>query len=198
MLSRPPVAGTPGSLILVRHSLPAIDPAVPASQWSLSAEGRRRCAALAGQLAGYALEVVVSSVEPKAQETARVVAGRLGLPLEVVEGLHEHSRRGLAWTDRATFQAAVADLMARPGELVMGEETADQAHRRFRTAVLSVLERHPARTLAVVTHGTVMSLLVARANGLDPLPFWRRLGMPAFAVLSRPALSLVECVECVQ
>jgi hypothetical protein len=40
-----------------------------------------------------------------------------------------------------------------------------------------------------------MTLLIARANGLDPVPFWKSLGLPAFAVLSLPGLRLLEVVE---
>ncbi len=34
-------------LILVKHSLPVLEPAVPAREWRLGEEGRRRCAGLA-------------------------------------------------------------------------------------------------------------------------------------------------------
>ena len=40
-----------------------------------------------------------------------------------------------------------------------------------------------------------MTLLIARANRLDPIPFWKSLGLPAFAILSLPDLKLLEVVE---
>ena len=51
----------------------------------------------------------------------------------------------------------------------MGEESADDAHRRFASAINAVLKVNPQPpTLAVVAHGTVISLLAARAkvNGI--------------------------------
>lgn len=39
-------------LILVKHSLPVIEPTLPASQWRLGPEGRRRCERLAALLSG--------------------------------------------------------------------------------------------------------------------------------------------------
>jgi 2,3-bisphosphoglycerate-dependent phosphoglycerate mutase len=182
-------------LILVKHSLPAIDPAKPAATWPLSDEGRRRCGPLAARLAPYQLSAVVASEEPKAAETAALVAARLGLPLETVPGLHEHLRTNVGWLGAAAFEDAVARCFARPDELVFGQETANQARDRFMAAIGRVLERHPAGSVAVVAHGTVISLFVAARAGLDPFALWRRLGLPAVVVLSRPDLALLTVVE---
>jgi broad specificity phosphatase PhoE len=189
------VAGPGCKLILVRHSLPEFVSGVPASQWRLSAEGRRRCEVLAGHLAAYDLAVVVASEEPRAAETGQIVARMLDLSFETAPDLHEHERGVVQdMGSQEAFQAQVARLFERPGERVLGYETADQAHTRFAAAVARVLEQHPTGNPAIVSHGTVMTLLVARANDLDPLPFWKRLGLPAFAVLTLPAFDLLEVV----
>ena len=79
-------------LILVKQSLPIILESVPARQWTLSEEGRERALELAGKLVNYQPEIVVSSVEPKARETAEARAENLGLEFRLFEGLHEHDR----------------------------------------------------------------------------------------------------------
>lgn len=186
-------------LVLVRHSLPEMVTGAPASEWHLSAEGRRRCTALAGRLAAFGLAAVVSSQESKAVETGQIVAGTLGLPLETAPGLHEHERgvvRDLG--SREEFQAQVARFFEHPDRLVLGYETADEAHARFARAVASAIERRPAINLAIVSHGTVITLFVARATGLDPVPFWKGLGFPSFVVLSLPELALLEVVADVE
>jgi broad specificity phosphatase PhoE len=183
-------------LILVRHSLPEFVTGVPARQWHLSAEGRQRCETLAGRLAAYDLAAIVASEEPKAAETGQIVARILGLPFEMVPGLHEHERgvvRDLGSVE--VFQAQVAAFFAQPSERVFGRETADEAHARFAAAVAAVLEQHPHGNPAIVSHGTVMTLFIARANHLDPVPFWKSLGLPAFAVLSLPSLGLLGVAE---
>jgi len=185
-------------LILVRHSLPEIVPDLPARQWHLSDEGRLRCRKLAEALAGYDLGVVVSSVEPKAMETGRIVASVLGTPSETAPNLHEHDRRGVQFTAEETvFQEQVARFFSSPRELVYGAETADGAHRRFAAAIDRVVERRPDMTLAVVAHGSVITLFVARAAGLEPMPFWKKLGLPSFVVLSLPGFELLQVVEAV-
>lgn len=183
-------------LILVRHSLPEFVTGVPASRWHLSAEGRRRCRRLAERLADQDLAVIVTSEEPKAAETGQIVAETLDLRLEAAPGLHEHER-GVV-TDMGSqeqFRAQVARLLALPDELVMGYETADQAHARFCAAVDRVVGQHATGNLAIVSHGTVITLLVARANRLDPVPLWQSLGLPAFVTLGLPDLRLLEPVN---
>ena len=49
---------------------------------------------MGGRLARYGPRIVISSEEPKAVETARVAAGRLGVEHTVSPGLHEHDRTG--------------------------------------------------------------------------------------------------------
>lgn len=183
-------------LVLVRHSLPEMVGGVPASQWGLSTVGRRRCEALAERLSEHEPAVVVTSEEPKAIETGRIIADILDLPLGMEPGLHEHERGAVRYLDdREHFQAQVTRFFEHPGELVFGHETADRAYARFAAAVARILDEHPVGNLAIVTHGTVMTLFIARANRLAPLPFWKSLGLPSFAVLSLPGFDLLQVIR---
>lgn len=185
------------TLMLVKHSLPRIDPARPARQWPLAAEGRRRCVSLAERLAPYAPAALVASVEPKASETAALVAARLGMAWETAEGLHEHDRSNVGFLGEEEWQAAIARFFARPDELVLGRETATQARQRFARAVAEVLERTGEGNVAIVAHGTVIALYVAARAGVEPLPLWQRLGLPSFVALSLPDHRLLATVDAV-
>src|SRR5262249_3623750 len=134
-----------------------------------------RCAPLAEQLAGYQPAAIVASPEPKATETAALVAGQLGLPCEVMDGLEENDRSGFAYVSAEQYALTLAAFFAHPEERVLGCETAAQAERRFTRAIDEVLRAHRAGSLVVVAHGTVMSLFVARHAGI---------------LEARPALSL--------
>jgi len=88
------------NLILVRHSVPEIDPDVPSFQWHLSDEGRKQCFQLAENLKAYTIKVIFTSPESKAQETAEILATQLGnMPVDVHEGLREHDRRNVGWVE---------------------------------------------------------------------------------------------------
>ena len=182
-------------LILVKHARPEITPTVPARQWPLSETGRTQCALLADQLAPYAPAALVSSVEPKAFETAHLVAHRLHASVQIVDGLHEHDRSNTPWLGPEAFTSAVAAFFHRPAELIMGSETAHQASQRFARSIDAVLRQHAEQNIIVFTHGTVLSLFVAHTTGLEPLILWQRLGLPSFVVLTLPQLALVKIVE---
>lgn len=179
-------------LILVKHARPAIDPRQPASRWTLSPEGRRRAAALADQLAPFSPVVLHTSPEPKAVETASIAAERLGLAVETVAGLEEQARDNEPITTPDDFRARARRLFEEPERVVFGTESAAAARQRFTRALMGVIARQPAGDVVVVSHGTVISLFVAATTGIDPYPFWDRLGLPALAVLSLPELALTR------
>ncbi len=179
------------SLLLIRHAAPTVVPGVPAREWRLSADGRRRCEDLAQRVKRYNPRVVVTSVEPKARETAELVAARLGLMLVTVAGLHEHERDNVGYLERAEFEAAMARFFARPDEPILGRETAAQTLDRFSRAVDGALAMHATGDIAMVTHGTVLALFVAARAGLEPGTLWRGLALPDLVVLALPGFRLL-------
>src|SRR5688572_24025934 len=114
-------------LILVKHSVPEMIPDEPASTWRLSQTGQERCAALAAMLGVYQPDHIVASREPKAIETASIIAAVLHKRHTVTEGLHEHDRTGVAWLGADEFEARVARFFAQPDQVVFGQETANAA-----------------------------------------------------------------------
>jgi 2,3-bisphosphoglycerate-dependent phosphoglycerate mutase len=184
-----------GLLLLVKHSLPEIERQATASQWRLSTEGRRRCWPLAEELAPYTPDLIVCSQEPKAVETAQIVGDQLAIPVYSLSGLHEHERRTVPFLSRQELEACAAKLFANPSELVFGEETAEQAGERFSRAISATLAQHGGQTLAIISHGTVITLFVSRTNRIESFSFWKSLGLPSLVVLRLPGLGLDTIVE---
>ena len=180
------------TLILVKHALPEIDQAVPAREWHLSEEGRVRSRILGEELERHDLDLVVGSNEPKAVETAEIAAGILKIPMKVVEGLHEHERVNVGFLERERFEQSIRRFYEQPADLVFGEETAVGAHNRFSKAVSGLTTLHPRENIAIVTHGTVLSLFLSRNSDLEPFALWKQLGLPSWIVLSRPDFRVVE------
>jgi broad specificity phosphatase PhoE len=179
-------------LILARHAAPIKQPTVPAHEWPLSPAGQADAERLAELLAPYAPATMIASDEPKAQQTAQPLADRLGIPVEIMPGLHEHERRTVDYLDDEAFQATMARFFAEPDTLVFGEETAHQALARFTAAVEDALARYPVGDIALFTHGTVMSLFVAAHSDHEPMAFWYHLNLPAWVVFTAPDFKLLE------
>ena len=146
---------------------------MPSQEWRLSEEGRRRCGPLAERVAAYQPQVLVSSPEPKARETAELIAEPLGLDVKLEDGLRETARRTVGWLPRHQLELGIKALFDRPDQIVFGEESANAALNRFEAAVDGLPER-----AVVVTHGTVLSLYVAAKTGRDPFELWRSLELP--------------------
>ncbi len=187
------------SLILIRHSIVRQQPEISAHQWQLTDEGRARGLRLAEQLRRYQPGVVVTSAEPKAVQTGQLVAQTLDLPLETEPGLHEHLRESAPYyPDPRDFEARIEALLQHPDQLVFGDETGNAAGDRLQAALEAIIQRHPHTPIAAVSHGTVMSLFLARVAGVEPVSFWQTLGMPGYVVLRLPDFTLDEIVHEVQ
>ena len=178
-------------LILVKHSVPEIQPDSAANTWKLSEEGRRRAHPLAEQLEDYEPEVIVSSDESKAKETADILAAHLRREVHILPDLHEHDRSKAPFLSNDVFQSSIREFFQKPDELVFGAETANQAHARFYRAVHSVLSQFRDKTVVIVTHGTVISLFVSRLTGSSDLELWNKLGLPSFVAIDLHSSTLI-------
>ena len=182
-------------LVLVKHSMPEIDPAKPASAWKLGEVGRRRAESLAAKLMEFNPSVIWSSKESKAVETAEAVARELGVQVEIADGLEEHHRDNVPFmSSKDEFEEAVERFFLHPDELVLGMETANQARDRFAAAIDKVIEAGQSDSI-VVTHGTVITLYVASVAGVQMMSFWRRLGLPSYVVLTLPDMRIKSIAE---
>ena len=182
-------------LVLVKHSMPEIERDKPASAWKLGEVGRRRSVLLAAKLREFGPDVIWSSREPKAIETAQILASDFGVPVKIADGLEEHHRDNVPFLpSKEEFEEAVERFFRCPDRLELGTETAEQSRERFDTAIDKMIDAGQADSI-VVTHGTVISLYVANVTGVQTMEFWRRLGLPSYVVLAVPDMQLQSVVE---
>jgi broad specificity phosphatase PhoE len=178
------------SLVLIRHSRVSFDAALPWYEWPLSQEGRSRVGGLIPAVRQLAPRSIVSSTERKAVETACLIAAELDLCVAHDGRLCENDRTDLPVLSREDMQALLARFFSHPSEIAMGRESADDALRRFGEGIEAAINACTQGNVAVVAHGTVISLFVAAHNDVDAMAFWRELGMPGLVVLSIPDFQL--------
>jgi broad specificity phosphatase PhoE len=185
----------PTRLVLVKHAQPVLDAAVPARLWTLGEVGEVQATRLAWKLRELMPLTLVCSREPKAKRTCEIVASELGVSMRVVDGLEELDRPVLplmSAEEHDRLNSRIFEDLAKPG---IGEESGLQALGRFTTALTKAIDEAATDTLVVVTHGTVVSLLVSKHNDVDPIALWRRLSCPSFAVLTLPTFELRAIVD---
>ena len=170
-------------LLLAKHSSPVIAPEAPSHRWVLSERGQSRARWLAQQWRQRGVSKVYASLEPKALETAAVVAAALDIGLHPRPGLEENDRTGLGFLSADDLTQTIARFFAAPNQLIIGAETAANARARFEAAVRAIAAQAGNETVGIVAHGTVITLLVAAHNGLDPMEFWGQLDTPSYLVI---------------
>ena len=122
-------------------------------------------------------------------ETAEIIAQKIQLPVNVIEDLHEHERNNVPYL--SDFNSVVNEFFEKPDRIVFGTETADQAYERFSRAVYSALTGNKSGTTVIVSHGTVISLFVARLTDRRAFEIWSGLGLPGYFVLDLQSKHLV-------
>jgi broad specificity phosphatase PhoE len=179
-------------LILIKHAKPLVDPAKPSDLWGLSDEGREQARALASKIAPHNVAIVISSEEPKAEQTAQILAGELKVAVETAPDLHEHDRSNVPHMRSGEFISHVELFFRKPRERVLGRESASEALGRFENAIDDVLAEHAEGNIAIVSHGTVIALFVEHHSDRNGFAIWREMSLPSFAVFELPEMKLEE------
>jgi 2,3-bisphosphoglycerate-dependent phosphoglycerate mutase len=155
----------------------------------LTEEGRRQSEQLADWLAHEHLDHLMSSTLRRARETAAPVGERIGLDVELVQGLSEFDADAdsyipieeLRQARDPRFFALVEGRWDELGSSVDPTAFADLVH----TTIEGVIERFAGRRVAVVCHGGVINLYLGRILGVDR-PLWFE---PGYTSISRVAAS---------
>jgi probable phosphoglycerate mutase len=136
----------------------------------LNEAGRAQALALADSLAGRQIDAVYSSDLLRAHATARIVADRVGLPVELDAGLREVDVG--EWSGRSHDDLERSDpegfrRWREGGKGWRGGESYEQMGGRVVGAVLEIAKRHPGGTVLIVTHGGSIRACRATAAGLE-------------------------------
>jgi len=158
-------------------------------RWPLSEEGQREAGVLARQNFWREVELIFSSPEPKALQTTRPAARRWGVPLETVDCLHELHRPQPVHD----YEMVIARLFAEPETSIAGMEPAAQAAERITRCLKGLVASHPEQTLAVVSHGLILTLFLARLENRWPtVAEWRAIPFTGLAVMDTTTWRLIK------
>ena len=178
-------------LTLIRHANPEIIPSQPSRTWQLSKTGIEHSRLLAGKLTRYTPTVIITSDEPKAIQTGEIIAETFQIECLQFPGLHEQERAGEPFTTQDDFLSKIRMLFEHQDELIFGSESGVQARERFSRAVGEVTKRFPGQNVAIVTHGTVLSLWIESVTDRSAYEFWQSLGLPSAVTLTYPEMEII-------
>ncbi len=175
--------GTPATFVLLRHGETLLTPekrfsGSGGSDPSLSQVGRAQAERVAAELAARGtISAIVSSPLRRCRETAETVAARLGLPVDVEDGLREMNFgawEGLTFAEVGErFPDDLNAWLASPTVAPTGGESFEIVAERVSAARDKLLATHAGRTVLLVTHVTPVKILVQLALGAPPESVFR-------------------------
>jgi broad specificity phosphatase PhoE len=163
------------------------------SDHPLTARGREQAAALAEAVRPFAPQRIISSSIARAVETAAIVGGTLGVPIEADDALREFDCGVMEGRGDDAAWAAHAGVLrewfvlGRPDARIEGGESLTDLRARFIPFVAAAAQdllAHGSGAILMISHGGLLqSLLPEVLDGLDPAKV-REHPMPntAFAV----------------
>jgi broad specificity phosphatase PhoE len=170
-------------LYLVRHGatqLTAEDRFSGAIGVDLSDEGRRQAARLGDRLQDEGLSAVYSSPLSRTMETARLVVGPLGLPIEQRDGLREISHGHWEGLTRREVEERHPDEYAAWEEdpftfAPTGGESGVAVLARALPVIREIVTTHAGCRVLVVSHKATIRLLLSSLLGIDARGYRDRL-----------------------
>ncbi|MFE8937460.1 bifunctional RNase H/acid phosphatase [Streptomyces sp. NPDC007872] len=179
-----PDMGAPATFVLLRHGETALTPEKRFSgsggtDPELSAAGLRQAEAVAAALAARGtVQEIVSSPLTRCRQTAAAVAARLGLGVQIEQGLRETdfgAWEGLTFGEvRERYSEDLDAWLASPKAAPTGGgESFATVARRVGAARDRLTAAHAGRTVLLVTHVTPIKTLVRLALGAPPESLFR-------------------------
>jgi len=160
-------------LVLVRHARPlAVTVEDGRADPSLSDEGREQAARLADALRALGVDALYSSPLRRTLETAAPTAEATGLEVTVDKDLIELDSEMVSYAtdDQLSAQSDLAAAYFAGDWSQISSETPDQFVARIRSTLDGIVGRHRGQTVAVFTHGGVISAWIAAVVGAERFP----------------------------
>lgn len=173
------------TLIFLRHAETRKDKNNPASKWVLTEEGIKSAKDLAETGIFDDVDIIISSGEEKAYQTAKPFSDRLKKEITRIPELNELDRDKLKLVSRAEYEKMMSRFFDNLDYSIYGLETANRALSRFKKAVDVITRQNENKKILIVTHGTVLTLYFASLQNKlgDAFQRWKRLEFCGWGVV---------------
>ncbi|MFB6144754.1 MAG: histidine phosphatase family protein [Candidatus Nanohaloarchaea archaeon] len=158
------------SITFLRHFSTEVDPETPQAEWGLSEEGRKQQQEFV-ENNDFEHDVVYSSPEKKALETAQKISEKEDVPLIVSSDLKEvdRSEEGFIEEHEEYVEMVKEFLNGSPG---FAWEEFEEVRLRLKSFAETVEDE---KDVLAVTHGMILSTFLPELFGRDRFEFWQGL-----------------------
>ncbi|MDB5084168.1 MAG: hypothetical protein JWN30_1054 [Bacilli bacterium] len=169
------------NLYVIRHAQVEIDPNVPAQEWPLSKEGERSTLELIAAESWPDVSTIYHSPEPKAEQTATIIADALSLKMESHLALRE-LQINTGFLSSAEFEHRVGAFLE--GCPDPDFEDYELAGNRIEQGVKDIVRRAGGVSTAIVSHGRILTVWFSRLKGRRlTAAEWKSIKLPDLAVI---------------
>ncbi|MFX1569731.1 MAG: histidine phosphatase family protein [Promethearchaeota archaeon] len=150
-------------LIFLRHAETKINNEVIVSKWILTKKGKEEAKLLLKSAIFDNTELIITSNEEKAFETALPLVVRLNKPIIREKKLNEIVRdRGSLFATKEEYNRNIKLCMEKRNKSFNKWETANHALRRFSKKVRDIEKKYTKKKILIVSHGVVINLYFAK------------------------------------
>jgi len=171
-------------LVFIRHSKTDRNPQVPITCWGLAGSGIELAKELSENEVIRNLDVVYSSFQTKALETAVLLAKPNAIPIKADDRLTEvTSFTGPFESDFDTYTKNVHDFYSGDVTRISGGETKTEALERFNSALESIAKEESDKDfVGIISHGNILTLFSALYKDVDCYKLHTQIKQPDVAI----------------
>lgn len=166
------------TLIFLRHAETMQDKNELISQWVLTEKGKSAVERLANSGIFYDVEIIISSNENKAYQTAKSIADKLDKKIIKMPELNELNRDKGGLFTQDNYNRMMIMIFEDLDFTAHEWETCRHALNRFKRAVTKIDNQYNNKKILIVTHGIVMSLYFADMQNISEDIFVRWKSLP--------------------
>lgn len=172
-------------LVLIRHSKSLINPQIPIVTWGLSDEGVNLAKQLGDNEYIQKMQVVYSSLQPKALETAILATKNHGAYIKTDDRLTEiTSFTNRFVQDHVEYQKNIKNFYTGKVKKLFDGETAEEALKRFKQAIEDIVAHEiDSEFVGIVSHGNILAHFVSQFIERDVYRLAESIKQPDVAVL---------------
>lgn len=171
------------NLVFIRHSKSLVNPNIPITSWGLSEEGRILAKKLNSLPQTKTIEVIYSSLQPKALQTAALATENLDIAVKKDNNLTESTSFTNKFVSLKELEENTRRYYAEKTCSINGGETFKEAQDRFAKALEDIVKKEQGKeTIGIVSHGNILAGFVSQITEADPFEIIEKIAQPDVAV----------------
>ena len=155
-------------LIYITHPSVEIDKNKLPHEWGLSEKGFDQVKLLMEQTFWPEVDVIYSSIEPKAMQVAKMASEKYGIPWFQEKDLGEADRTATPFLPLEEYMAAIQQAYTSPDENIKGWESHHQMMKRNSVILEKIKIENQGKTIVIVGHGGAGTTVKCYIKGIEP------------------------------